>query len=289
MMIRSMTGFAQVERSAELGRLSWELRSVNHRYLEIQFRLPEEFRSLENELRSRANAALGRGKVEANLKLTRSAPSQGQLAVDVARLRAVLGALAQITAESRASTHLDALGLLAFPGVLNSPPVDTAPTLIAAAQLFSEGLDELNLAKAREGERLGAYVLAHASAIGSLTRQVRERAPIVRDAWISRLRSKMHELSVEIEPARLAQEVALAAQRLDVDEEMARLEGHVVEIETTLGRSDAVGRRLDFLMQELNREANTLSSKSQDSEMTRLAVEMKVLIEQMREQIQNIE
>jgi uncharacterized protein (TIGR00255 family) len=150
-------------------------------------------------------------------------------------------------------------------------------------------LVELNAARSREGERLGHYIEERARNIGALTAQVRARAPEVGVAWLARLRERMRELEVEIDPARLAQEAAIVAQRLDVDEEMSRLEGHVIEIETTLKRADAVGRRLDFLMQELNREANTLSSKSQDAEMTRHAVDMKVLIEQMREQIQNIE
>jgi uncharacterized protein (TIGR00255 family) len=184
---------------------------------------------------------------------------------------------------------VDPLRLLGYPGVTRQEAQDLAPALQAAQQLFESVLTEFTQMREREGERLAVHIGERADTLESLAAQVRERAPQVRNAWLERLQARMRELAVEIEPARLAQEAAMSAQRLDVDEELSRLASHLVEVRTSLQRGEAVGRRLDFLMQELNREANTLSSKSQDAEMTRCAVEMKVAIEQMREQVQNIE
>ena len=166
---------------------------------------------------------------------------------------------------------------------------DFAPLLAEARKLFEAALEDFSQTRAREGERLGQFLLERCTALEALVKKVRERYPQVRDQWVEKLKGRCADLGVDVEPQRLAQEVAMAAQRLDVEEEMSRLLSHIVEVRQTLARGESVGRRLDFLMQELNREANTMSSKSQDAEMTRCGVEMKVIIEQMREQVQNIE
>lgn len=289
-MIRSMTGYARVEQQGPAGRLSWEIRAVNHRYLEVQFKLPDEFRMMENDLRQLAMQRLGRGKVEAGLRYTWDAGSSEALQIDQERLAAVLVAIERVAGQQRTSTAPDPIQVLAWPGVVRNESAPTVAAPIAdALLLFQTALDDFTATRAREGERTKAYLLDRLDAMVANVATVRQRAPQVRDAWLERLRAKIVELGVDVEPARLAQEAAMAAQRLDVDEELSRLDSHFVEVRDTLDRNEAVGRRLDFLMQELNREANTLSSKSQDAEMTRLAVEMKVTIEQMREQVQNIE
>jgi len=284
-----MTGYARNEQQGPWGRLSWEIRSVNHRYLDLQLKLPEEFRVIENDLRAIATGRLARGKVEAGLKFTRDAGVVGALAIDSDRLSAVCAALDLVSRELRTSTAPDPMRLLAWPGVVRQDAVDVSPPIAEATVLFKAALDDFTETRSREGDRLLVFLKERLDAMALLVERVRVRGPQIRDAWLERLRQRCADLGVEVEPSRLAQEVAIAAQRLDVDEEMSRLASHFTEVRDTLVRDEAVGRRLDFLMQELNREANTLSSKSQDVEMTRCAVEMKVMIEQMREQVQNIE
>ncbi len=289
-MIRSMTGYARAEQQGPAGRLSWELRSVNHRYLELAFKLPEEFRPMENELRQLATQRIGRGKVEAGLRYSRESGATDSLQIDSERLAAVLAAIERVSGQLRTSTAPDPIKVLAWPGVVRSENTpDVAAPLADAMLLFQAALDDFTATRMREGERTKTYLLERLDAMAAIVERVRVRAPQVRDAWLERLRAKLIDLGVDVDPTRLAQEAAMAAQRLDVDEELSRLDSHFTEVRDTLARDEAIGRRLDFLMQELNREANTLSSKSQDAEMTRLAVEMKVMIEQMREQVQNIE
>jgi len=287
-MIRSMTGFARVEQQVAWGRLVWELRAVNHRYLDLQLRLPEEFRALENNLRQRGMAALARGKVEATLKFQIERGTAVPMTVDADRLSALTGMLGHVT-KTVGTSKPSALAILSWPGVLREDPPDLEPLIAAAETLFDAALKDFNQTRAREGSKLQDFLEAQITAMESLVDQIRKRAPRARDAWLQRMRDRCTDLGVDVEPARLAQEVVLVAQRLDVDEELSRLAAHLVEVRAVLRRKKAIGRRLDFLMQELNREANTLSSKSQDKEMTYHAVEMKVLIEQMREQMQNIE
>lgn len=284
-----MTGYARAEQTGPSGRLGWELRSVNHRYLELQFRLPDEFRVIENDLRLAATARLARGKVEANLRWVRDAATTAALQVDPERLTAVCAALDLVSRGLRTSTAPDPLALLAWPGVVRSEAIETSVPLAEASSLFTRALEDFVSTRAREGERLRSFLEDRLDAMSALVERVKARGPEVQDAWLQRVRQRCIDLGVDVDPSRLAQEVALAAQRLDVDEETSRLASHFAEVRATLVRDEAIGRRLDFLMQELNREANTLSSKSQDADMTRCAVEMKVLIEQMREQVQNIE
>ncbi len=288
-MIRSMTGYARAEVQKGWGRLSWELRSVNHRYLDLQIKMPEEFRPLENELRVLAGARLARGKVECGLRFVREVGGDERLQLDLARLRQLREAMDAVGHECGPLTATDPIRILGFPGVLRQEQADFAPMLAEARSLFEQALTDFTQTRGREGERTALYLQERCAALSALIQKVRERHPQVRDQWVQKLKGRCAELGVEIDPQRLAQEVAMAAQRLDVDEEMARLASHLAEVEQSLARGEAVGRRLDFLMQELNREANTLSSKSQDAELTRCAVEMKVIIEQMREQVQNIE
>lgn len=288
-MTQSMTGYARVERVGEWGRVSWELRSVNHRYLDVQFRLPEEFRALEGELRQSAAAALSRGKVEATLRYQLSAEQNQSLELNLPRVQQLRAALDTLNAEFGPVSVPDPLRLLSFSGVMQESAPDFAPLVEAAQDLFSEALTAFTASRASEGERMAAFMRERCTALAELVAQVRARYPQVRDQWMDKIKTRCAELGVELDQQRLAQETILAAQRLDVEEEMSRLESHIVEVQKVLKRNEAVGRRLDFLMQEFNREANTTGSKSQDAEMTRCAVEMKVIIEQLREQVQNIE
>lgn len=288
-MIRSMTGYARAEAQGPWGRLSWELRAVNHRYLDLQFKLPDELRSLENELRGHAGAQISRGKVECSLRHSREAAAAGTLEIDEQRLDQVRAAIEGITAQLTATALPDPLRVLGFPGVVREESPNMAPVLAAARALFEQALREFSEMRSREGERLRLFLEQRCDSLEQLAAQVRERYTVVRGQWLDRARARVRDLGVEVEPGRLEQELVLALQRLDVEEELSRLNSHLVEVRSSLRRDEPVGRRLDFLMQELNREANTLSSKSQDAEMTRHAVEMKVLIEQMREQVQNIE
>ncbi|TAM10088.1 MAG: YicC family protein [Nevskiaceae bacterium] len=286
-MILSMTGFARVERQTPAGQLAWEIRSVNHRYLDLQLRLPEELRALEPDLRDAVRETLHRGKVEAMLRFA-PATAGASFNVDSERLVALERALRSVeeVVDTRAATTLD---VLKWPGVLHDQAVDLAPVRATAMALFDEALDAFQQTRAREGTRLDGFLTQRLDAMEQLVAEVKARAPQVQDAWLHRLQARLAELGVEADPARLAQEAVISAQRLDVAEELSRLSGHIKEVRAVLKRDEAVGRRLDFLMQELNREANTLSSKSQDEDMTRHAVDLKVLIEQLREQVQNVE
>ena len=288
-MIRSMTGYARTETQASWGRISWELRSVNHRYLDLQIKMPEEFRALENELRVQAGAKISRGKVEAGLRYVRDGVAADALDLNIERLHQLRDAMDKVSYELGATTAPDPVRVLSFPGVMRQEQADFAPLIAAAKKLFESALEDFSKTRGREGERLEQYIRERCDALKLLVETVRLRYPQVRDQWLGKLRARCAELGVEVEPQRLAQELALASQRLDIEEEMSRLISHLEEVKQTLVRGESVGRRLDFLMQELNREANTLSSKSQDAEMTRCGVEMKVIIEQMREQVQNIE
>jgi uncharacterized protein (TIGR00255 family) len=288
-MIRSMTGYARAETHGPWGRLAWELRSVNHRYLDLSLRLPDELRGIEAEARQRLGAKLSRGKVEGALRLSREGAEAGPMAVDEGQLRQLRGAIEQVRRGGIDIGDADPVRVLAWPGVVRTESPDLAPVQQAALQLLDRAITDFTDTREREGERLKHYLLERAALIQAQADAVGARMPTVRMQWLEKLRGRCRELGVDVETSRLEQELVLAAQRLDVDEELSRLSAHVAEVGKTLSREDAVGRRLDFLMQELNREANTLSSKSQDAEITRHAVEIKVVIEQMREQVQNVE
>ena len=288
-MIASMTGFARREATGEWGTLVCELRSVNHRFLESGFRLPDELRPAEGELRARLAQKLRRGKVDCSMSLRRHAGAAGALEVDVAALERLAAAAQTVTRAVHGPATLDVLDVLRWPGVLREDAADGEPLLAAAGALFAATLEDLSAARAREGERLRELLEQRCTALEGLIAAVRARVPEVRSRARTRLEERIAELTAGVDHERLEQELALLLQRLDVDEELERLTGHVEEVRRVIGGGEPAGRRLDFLMQELNREANTLSSKSQDLETTRTAVDMKVVIEQMREQVQNAE
>lgn len=288
-MARSMTAFARQGLTAEQGALTWELRSVNHRFLEPHLRLPDELRVLEPGVRERLSARLSRGKIDCTLRFAAAPGQTGELTVNVRLMEQVLKAADQIATRIGEPSTPHVVDLLRWPGVLQEPEPDLDATGAAALSLLDQTLDALIEARQGEGERLQALLLSRCDKLLAQVEEVRQRMPEVLVGIRSRIAERLAEVRDELDETRLEQEMALIAQRLDVDEEMDRLEGHVVEVRKALDGEGPVGRRLDFLMQELNREANTLSSKSADAAVTRAAVEMKVLIEQMREQVQNLE
>ncbi|HYL03246.1 MAG TPA: YicC/YloC family endoribonuclease [Steroidobacteraceae bacterium] len=284
-----MTGFARREASGAWGTLVCELRSVNHRFLEAGFRLPDELRAAEGELRARLALKIRRGKVDCTMSY-RSAPGAvGAFEVDAVVLEHVLNAVKLVSHSLREPSTVSALDVLRWPGVLREEAAGGEQLSAAAAALFDATLEELAAARAREGRRLGEVLGQRCEALAALVAGVRARLPEVQARIRSRLTERLAELGTAVDHERLEQELVLLLQRLDVDEELERLTGHVAEVRRVVLGGEPAGRRLDFLMQELNREANTLSSKSQDLETTRGAVDMKVIIEQMREQVQNIE
>jgi len=284
-----MTGFARRESTGTWGTLVCELRSVNHRFLEAGFRLPDELRAAEGELRTRLTRAVRRGKVDCTLSYRRPQGAAAPLEVDPVALEQLLNAVEAVTQSLREPTTLNALDVLRWPGVLREDGGSGERLLAVAYAVFGATLEDLVAARAREGARLGELLEQRCAALEALVASVRERLPEVQARVRTRLDERLAELGASVERERIEQELALLLQRLDVDEELERLAGHIAEVRRVIGASEPAGRRLDFLMQELNREANTLSSKSQDLETTRTAVDMKVIIEQMREQVQNAE
>ena len=288
-MLNSMTGFARQAAECPLGTLTWELRTVNHRYLDVQFRLPEELRPSETDLRQQVSGQLKRGKIECSLHFRRAISEATALKINqdlVMQLRAKLDELSEMLHESRA---IDPIDVLRWPGVVSETEIDTGPLYEEASRLLDDTLAALGTMRASEGERIAEMIESRCADIMTISASVRARMPDVLAAVRTRQQERIAKLDIEADPARLETELALIAQKLDVDEELDRLDSHISEIREVMASDEAVGRRLDFLMQELNREANTLGSKSADTETTKAAVELKVLIEQMREQIQNVE
>jgi len=285
-----MTGFARRETSGSWGTLVCELRSVNHRFLEAGFRLPDELRAAEGELRARLARQLRRGKVDCSLSYRRTQGAGSALELDTQALERLLAAVSVVRRSQQGEpVTVNALEVLRWPGVLREAAGDSEELLAAAGTVFDGALADLIAARAREGERLRELLEQRCGALDELIAGVRARLPEVQARVRTRLNERVAELGAAVDQERLEQELLLLLQRLDVDEELERLTGHVLEVRRVIAAGEPAGRRLDFLMQELNREANTLSSKSQDLETTRSAVDMKVLIEQMREQVQNAE
>jgi uncharacterized protein (TIGR00255 family) len=288
-MIHSMTGFARRESSEPWGTLSCEIRSVNHRYLEAVWKLPEDLRPVEPDFRRLAAETLKRGKVECGFRVNYDDDASRGVRLDETTLDGLLHALESVRGHMHQAAAINPLDVLRWPGVVAAETRDTEPVQAAAVALLEATLEDLVRARRVEGERLASMLLERCDGIETLIGRVRERLPEVRTRLRERLQERLADLEVNLDEDRLEQEVALLVQKMDVDEEVDRLESHVAEVRRLVTKTGPVGRRLDFLMQELNREANTLASKSQDRETTRAAVELKVLIEQMREQIQNIE
>lgn len=289
-MIRSMTGFARAGAEAPGARLRWEIRSVNHRYLDLQLRLPEGLRPIEEECRAIVAAGPRRGKVDATLTITLDAAAAPQPELDRDAARRLLEKVEAVRREIEQPAAIDPLAVLRWPGVLKEAEQAELESLFPAArEALAAAVTELQAARAREGEKILAMLDARCGEILAHVDAVRARLPDVLRDIRNKLKERVEALDVASNPERLEQELAMLATKLDVSEELDRLQAHVAEIRATFGKDEPVGRRLDFLIQELNREANTLASKSADTETTRLAVELKVAIEQMREQVQNVE
>lgn len=289
-MVRSMTAYARAQRHTAQGELTWELRAVNHRFLEPHLRLPEELRGLEPAVRERLAARLSRGKLDVTLRLApEPGGDPGALTLNTRLLEQLLAVADTVGRRIGEPANPHVFELLRWPGLLLEPERDLDALGAAALDLLEGAIDELVAGREREGARLRTLMLERCAALEAQVAEVRERMPMVLANIRARLAERLGELRAELDPARLEQEMALLAQRLDVDEEMDRLLSHLTEVRDALDSREPAGRRLDFLMQELNREANTLGSKSADAAVTRAVVAMKVLIEQLREQVQNLE
>lgn len=289
-MTLSMTAFARREMHGSYGTVSWELRTVNHRYLEINPRLPDEFRSVENRVREAIQNTIRRGKVDVTLRwMPPVAGENGSLAINDALLHDLAHLASQTAFRLEATAPLSVFDYLKWPGVLQSPAIDREQLQHAVFELLAQALGDLVETRAREGGELRTLIQERLRNIEHIVAEVRTRLPQVLTDYRSRLDNRLGELRDKVDPSRLEQEIVLFATRIDVAEELDRLLTHVHEVRRILDSQEAVGRRLDFMMQELNREANTLGSKSVDAQITQAAVSLKVLIEQMREQVQNIE
>ncbi len=287
-MICSMTAFARADRHLEGFSLAWEIKSVNHRYLEVSPRLPDTLRALENGARDKCRQALARGKVEITLRY-QQIDSDVELELNEPLVKKLSDVSRRVGDLVQHSGQVNPMEILRYPGVLSSQELDVELLQKEALTLLDEALKALIDTRAREGEQLGKLILDRLDGIMSQVEIVKAAIPRIKEAQRERLRKRIQDVVESPDPDRLEQELVMQAQKMDVDEELDRLVTHVSEVRRIVKKGGHIGRRLDFLMQELNREANTLASKSVDSETTAAAVELKVLIEQMREQIQNIE
>jgi uncharacterized protein (TIGR00255 family) len=288
-MIHSMTAFARESMATGQGVLTVELRSVNHRYLDCSFKLPDALRSLEHRLRTLAGAAINRGKLDCLVRLQGHSGYDGELKVNTEQLDKLLAATSLISERIPGVRPPSALEILQFPGICRADEHSEEDLQKCAESLFRATIEILVANRQREGEKLAGLVLDRLRQVETAVAATRKLLPALMQQQRDRIIARIGELDIEIDRNRLEQELVYLAQKADVDEELDRLEAHIGEVRHTLGQGGPCGRRLDFLMQELNREANTLSSKSIASSTTQNAVELKVLIEQMREQIQNIE
>ncbi|MDR9468058.1 YicC/YloC family endoribonuclease [Marinospirillum sp.] len=287
-MIASMTAFARRETHLPWGSLSWEIRSVNQRYLEPSFRLPESLRNQETTLRHRLKQKLARGKLDLTLKFYPTDDNQ-ELVLNEPLLEKLVTSAEKVCSKMAKAAPLDPLKLLEWPGVIQASETDEEEVQAQVLALFDQALDDLQAHRLREGEALAAMLEERLVQITTHLQNAQAYLPAALEAWRTSVLEKAAKLQADVDPQRLEQEVVLLAQKQDVAEELDRLEAHVTEVRRALNSKGPVGRRLDFLMQEMNREANTLGSKAMNLDMTQVSVELKVLIEQMREQIQNIE
>jgi uncharacterized protein (TIGR00255 family) len=288
-MIVSMTGFAAVAADLPGVALAVELRSVNHRYLDLQVRLPDELRAQESSLRERIGAELKRGKVECRVSLNRTAPGAAALAVDAERVQQLARAATDVARQMDGAIPLSVAEILRWPGVLAEPSVPPEALAEQAHALLGAALAELRASREREGAKLAHALEERCAAIAVQIERVAPRIPAIHAAYVEKLGARLREAGLDPDQDRLKQELALFATKVDVAEEVQRLGAHVAEVRRVLKAGGSAGKRLDFLMQELHREANTLGSKSVDAELSQVSLELKVLIEQMREQVQNVE
>lgn len=288
-MTLSMTAFARQEASADSYLLVWEMRSVNHRYLEINIRVPDSLRGIENSIRSAIRSNLTRGKIECNLRYQVVEHSRNSITIDAKLVSHLLSATKQVKALCDETSPMGMNEILRWPGVV----IDNAPDSLTlesdAISLFKKTMEELKNSRAREGQELNSFIQARSHSVLEIITEIRKLMPRVLAHERNLLLEKISKLNIDVDSSRLEAEIVLLTQKADVEEELDRLSSHVNEVQRVLNLKEPKGRRLDFLMQELNREANTLSSKSIVIETTRSAVDLKVLIEQMREQIQNVE
>jgi uncharacterized protein (TIGR00255 family) len=288
-MIRSMTAFTRLDEQADWGSLSLELRSVNHRYLEVSLRLPEELRALDPKIRETVRRYLNRGKLDCSFRYQLPETSESQLEIDEELAKRLAALSREIDHFLFNPAQANSFDILRWPGVLKSGEPDWDKIRAEAISLLEKGLKDLVVAREREGDRLQQLIRQRLENIQGIVTEVRDHLPGILENYRQRLVDRLQEVKAQLDADRVEQEVVLLAQKMDVDEELDRLVAHVDEVTHVLEKDEPVGRRLDFLMQELNREANTLGSKSVSAETTRASVDLKVLIEQMREQVQNIE
>jgi uncharacterized protein (TIGR00255 family) len=287
-MIYSMTGYAVAARELESAVLNLELRAVNHRYLDIQFRMPDELRAIESVLRETLTARLNRGKIECRISYM-PIPGRKGLDLDEDLLKQVVTLDARVRAALPVAQSVTVADVLRWPGMLGTESLDVDDLRQVCLSLLEQVLEDFTLTRGREGEKLKAILLERAAAVESRLADVAPRMPAVIAAFQEKLATRLKEALGNADEDRIRQELVLLANKIDVDEELTRLTTHISELRRILDKGGAVGKRLDFLMQELNREANTLGSKAADVTVTQVSMELKLLIEQMREQIQNIE
>jgi len=293
-MIKSMTAYSirnqQMNENGNQIEVCWEIRTVNHRYLDVSLSLPESLNAFENKLKEKVRNKLGRGKFDAKLSLIASGvTTDKEISLNENSVKALLSARHMLESISKKPVPLSGMDILSWPGVLEDKKEDSNDYFNLVESLLDSTLDELIATRESEGKRLLAMILFRCDGISKLVKKVRLRRVVVMSSLREKVLKKLADIDVNADPNRLEQEMVFQAQRLDVDEELDRIDSHIDEVKDALKREEPVGRRLDFLMQELNREVNTLSSKSNDFETTRCSVELKVLIEQMREQCLNIE
>ncbi|MDX1431727.1 MAG: YicC/YloC family endoribonuclease [Gammaproteobacteria bacterium] len=288
-MIRSMTAFARRESTDTWGTAYWELRSVNNRYLDIVPRLPEDVRALETAVRERIRARIKRGKVDCTLRLTLGSQGGSLFALNLDLAARLAEAAHEIEALLHDPARVNAMDVMRWPGVVQTEAPDLDALGRAVLELLDAALDELVASREREGQAIDALIAGRCREMSAIVAAVRKRLPEALAEYRQRLAERLAEVREQLDAERLEQEMVLMAHKTDVAEELDRLEAHIAEVSRVLAEEDPAGRRLDFLMQELNREANTLAAKSMDADTTRASVDLKVLIEQVREQVQNVE
>ncbi|WP_029933527.1 YicC/YloC family endoribonuclease [Thiomicrospira pelophila] len=285
--MKSMTAFANTNHAKEWGQIQWEIRAVNQRYLELNFRLPEAYRSLEMPLRELCKQQLERGKIELSLKIELN-QIQSELPINETLLSQLNEAVCFIQQRLPEATQINPLEMLQWPGLVKAESHDTKQIQADILQTFEQALQQLNESRQREGEQLAQLILQRVGTIREQVNSLKPLLPSLVQQYQQRLAERIKELTAELDETRLAMEVAILAQKIDVAEELDRINTHLDEVVRVVPQPGAIGRRLDFLMQELNREANTLGAKSIDTRVSQVSIELKVLIEQIREQVQNI-
>jgi uncharacterized protein (TIGR00255 family) len=288
-MTSSMTAYGRTEESNEIGRVIWEIRSVNHRYLEVNIRLPEELRMLEAKIREHISNKLKRGKVDCSLRFDADEISRDGLSINTDLVNNLVKSAESIQSSMTNPAPLNAMDVLRWSGVINRDMIDAESISAPLLEQLDVTLESVIETRLGEGQKLQAMILERCDSIASLLHSFNEKLPEIQQMLRDRLSQKSQELAIELDKDRLEQEILLLVQKSDVAEELDRLDAHLGEVRQVLQKNEPVGRRLDFLMQELNREANTLGSKAANLDYTNTSVDLKVLIEQMREQIQNIE